>query len=95
MVTLSDIFTVETLLDNYNKFITPLMYKSVDSLSTTELSLIKCVSTSSIHSMKKNGRDNETILRTTQTSPKTPSTQQVKNYLLSLSPEERAALLEQ
>ena len=51
-----------TIIENINNKLNDLLDKDFDTLSNNEMAFIKCVSLSSIMTMKKAGRDNDYIM---------------------------------
>lgn len=68
-----------------------LIEKDFDTLSNNEMAWLKCVSLSSIMTMKKNGYDNETIM-TTSGCHGQDRIQQVKSRVKHMSDEDLEAL---
>lgn len=86
---LKDIINIEDIKNLHNQEIDRLADIEINNLSQSNLSFIKNVSLSSIHTMIKAGRDNEYIL-THGPDNKGVSTELVKKYLGGL---DEAALL--
>ena len=88
----SEILTRETVIKEHTAKIDSILEKDVDSLSISELSFIKRVSSGSVTTMKKQGASNEKILRTTQNHGMS-DLDKVKLFLKALPEDERRALI--
>ena len=81
-----------TIIENINNKLNDLLDKDFDTLSNNEMAFIKCVSLSSIMTMKKAGRDNDYIMTHVQkeASPenKEKKINSVGKFLKTLTPEE-------
>ena len=75
-----ELINIEHIKNNHNNELARLGEIDVNSLSNSDLCFIKMVSSSSISTMKKAGRDNEYIL-THGPENKGVSTETVKKYL--------------
>lgn len=75
-----ELIDIENIKNNHNKELDRLADIEVDNLSNSDLCFIKMVSSSSISTMKKAGRNNEYIL-THGPDNKGASTDTIKKYL--------------
>lgn len=86
---LKDIRFEEDLVERYKKYIDSLLDTEIDDLSNSDLSFIKLVAPSSIHSMKKKGKLNLYILTHSQKEVSENSKKEkAKKLLSSMSREE-------
>lgn len=81
----------EIFTNKVNKKLNELLTKDFKDLSNNEMAWLKCVSLSSIMTMKKNGYDNETIM-TTFGCHSQDRTQQVKSRIKHMTDEDLEAL---
>lgn len=77
---LKELIDIENIKNNHNNELDRLSNIDINNLSNSDLCFIKMVSSSSISTMKKAGRDNEYIL-THGPENKGVSTETVKKYL--------------
>lgn len=81
-----------TIIENINNKLNDLLDKDFDTLSNNEMAFIKCVSLSSIMTMKKAGRDNDYIMTHAQKEAnpenKEKKINKVGKFLKTLTPEE-------
>ena len=81
----------EIFTNKVNEKLQELLTKDFEDLSNNEMAWLKCVSLSSIMTMKKNGYDNETIM-TTFGCHGQDRAQQVKSRIKHMSDEDLEAL---
>lgn len=81
----------ELFTNKVNEKLQDLLTKDFEDLSNNEMAWLKCVSLSSIMTMKKNGYDNETIM-TTFGCHGQDRAQQVKSRIKHMSDEDLEAL---
>lgn len=77
---LNELIDIENIKNNHNNELDRLSNIDINNLSNSDLCFIKMVSSSSISTMKKAGRDNEYIL-THGPENKGVSTETVRKYL--------------
>ena len=81
----------EIFTNKVNEKLQELLTKDFEDLSNNEMAWLKCVSLSSIMTMKKNGYDNETIM-TTFGCHGQDRAQQVKSRIKNMTDEDLEAL---
>lgn len=82
---------IKTITDKVNAKLNELLDKDFDELSNNEMAWLKCVSLSSIMTMKKSGYSNDEIMTTFGNHGQTKE-QQVKSRVRTMTDEELAAL---
>lgn len=82
---------IKTITDKVNAKLEELLDKDFDELSNNEMAWLKCVSLSSIMTMKKSGYTNDEIMTTFGNHGQTKE-QQVKSRVRTMTDEELAAL---
>lgn len=82
---------IENITAKVNAKLTELLNKDFDELSNNEMAWLKCVSLSSIMTMKKSGYTNEEIMTTFGAHGQTKE-QQVKSRVRTMTDEELAVL---
>jgi hypothetical protein len=82
---------IEKITAKVNAKLSELLDKDFDKLSNNEMAWLKCVSLSSIMTMKKSGYTNEEIMTTFGNHGQTKE-QQVKSRVRTMTDEELAAL---
>lgn len=82
---------IKTITDKVNAKLAELLEKDFDELSNNEMAWLKCVSLSSIMTMKKSGYTNDEIMTTFGNHGQTKE-QQVKSRVRTMTDDELAAL---
>lgn len=82
---------IEKITAKVNAKLTELLNKDFDELSNNEMAWLKCVSLSSIMTMKKSGYSNDEIMTTFGAHGQTKE-QQVKSRVRTMTDEELAVL---
>jgi hypothetical protein len=82
---------IEKITAKVNSKLSELLDKDFDELSNNEMSWLKCVSLSSIMTMKKSGYTNDEIMTTFGVHGQTKE-QQVKSRVRTMTDDELAAL---
>lgn len=82
---------INNITNKVNAKLSELLDKDFDELSNNEMAWLKCVSLSSIMTMKKSGYTNDEIMTTFGTHGQTKE-QQVKSRVRTMTDEELAAL---
>lgn len=91
---LKELMNIESVIAKHTAKLTVLAELDVNSLSISDMSFIKAVSSGSITAMKKHGASNEEILCTEQHRTNQGEAMKVKSYLRNLPKDELDALLE-
>lgn len=91
---LKELMNIESIIAKHTAKLTVLAELDVKTLSISDMSFIKMVSSGSITSMRKNGASNEEILCTEQRRSTQGDEMRVKSYLRNLPMDELKALLD-